>query len=550
MSLKTSFFNKSIFRTDIKRFWWISLLETLILIIACVVPFYDRCMSYSDFYSYAPTLRNFDGFPFYLVFGIAISALLMSYIQSSAPMSGMHCLPLTRKTLLSSKLLSGTVLALIPILINGFILMALLSNPAIRSYCRITDILLWMFTGVIYSLLIITLTAFVNMMTGNTVGTLVFTVGFMVLPGALESLFTEVFDETVYGFINETSYLSRYLYLDADALIIFPSCFIYPALIAIFIIGAHLLYKSRNLESFGEVIAFRWLKPVFIGIISTFTSLFGFFYFWEITDKSLLIWLIPFGIVGTVIAQMISRKSLKLRGMWKPVLIYIAAAVCFIGAVRFDLTGYERRIPKLEEIDCAKITYDYDYSNMVGRISPYFTEAEDIKNVIDLHSHLIKNRHKKHENNTVRIPIEYRLKSGKVFIRTYNVSFFKDAAFLKPLYETRQLKASEFPIVNGAEKDYVRITISTSDQTQNVTEIYPSNENFNNILKSLETDIMKFTYEDYILASKDNFIKLNAYYVPKGTNSSKLTGMDELYLISSKFTNTISALKEIGIAIE
>ena len=548
MSLKTSFFNKSIFRTDIKRFWWISLLETLMLLIACVIPFYDRCnSSYYYNYNHNPILSNTICIPFFVAFCVGISILLMSYLQSVAPMSGMHSLPLKRQTLLFSKIISAAVLALVPILINGIILMVMLTDNIVGTYCTIPHILTWMFTGFVYSLVIITLTFFVNMMTGNAVGTLVFTGGFMALPITFEEMLIEIFDETVYGYTSRTAYLSRYIYLSEDAIIRFPTCFIYPALIITLIAGAYLLYRSRKLESFGEVIAFGWLKPVFIGLISALTSLLGFYYFWAITDEARLIHIIPFGIIGTVIAQMIARKSLKLKGMWKPVVIYIAAAICFIGIVKFDLTGYERRIPKLEKIESAKITYDYDYSDMTGRISPYFTEVEDIKNIMALHSHLIENRHEASEQ-TETIPIEYRLKNGRVLSREYEISYEKDQTPLKPLYETVQIKASRFPIVNGEKKEYVKLEISDARYPKTVAplNLYPSSENMNKLLDAIREDVLSFTYEDYILTPSEGSIQIIASYIPENKEHAKQAGLTERYNISEKYKNTIAVLKEIG----
>jgi len=43
MNSKISFFNKSFFKSDIKRFWWIGVIETLLLLLTVTIPIYDQC---------------------------------------------------------------------------------------------------------------------------------------------------------------------------------------------------------------------------------------------------------------------------------------------------------------------------------------------------------------------------------------------------------------------------------------------------------------------------------------------------------------------------
>ncbi len=40
MKQPTSLFNKAIFKSDLKRFWWVSALHTLLIFVSCLLPLY------------------------------------------------------------------------------------------------------------------------------------------------------------------------------------------------------------------------------------------------------------------------------------------------------------------------------------------------------------------------------------------------------------------------------------------------------------------------------------------------------------------------------
>ena len=58
MSLKKSFFNLGIFKSDIKRFWWLSLAETILLFLICVWTVLERLKS--DIYSYGSKIPSWE----------------------------------------------------------------------------------------------------------------------------------------------------------------------------------------------------------------------------------------------------------------------------------------------------------------------------------------------------------------------------------------------------------------------------------------------------------------------------------------------------------
>ncbi len=560
MNSKISFFNKSFFKSDIKRFWWIGVIETLLLLLTVTIPTYDRCtyaindLGYSGYIS--PSWNGSIAVLF--IFSIAVATLLFSYMHFSASVSGIHSFPMRRGTLFSTKVLSGIVLTVTPVVINGLLLLGIIINPEFRGLYSAVDVLVWLYTGMMYTLVIFSLSAIVNMMTGNPIGTIVFTCGFTALPAMVYSFFTEFFENEFHGYVRpRIDSIMDYIYISEKNVSFFV---IYIILTAIFLSGAYLLYKKRKLENHGEVIAFIGLKPLFIGIVALFSSMFSYAYISGITDDMNILNFIPIGVVGTVIAWMISRKSIKLKGVWKPIIAYLVITGCFCSVIHFDLTGFESRIPDVDKIKEASIvdTMEYSYYGSghymkyepAGRMSRVFTEKEDFEKVTALHKHIVSRG--EISNCDLYLPFKYVLKNGQVIEREYRVSYEKDAEFLKPLFETPQIKSYFFELLDGTERDFTSLVISDRRKGEN-TVIYPDNENLMRLYEALKKDLEEMPYEEYIKNSgASTSIQLTYDYTDIITDSRNdkieysRQNRNESYYVKSSFKNTMAILNEIG----
>ncbi len=565
MSLKASFFNKSIFKTDMKRYWWLGFLEILVLIGIVVIPIYEKCTNnqYMEYYSYgnyAPRWMN-GSFLLLIIFALSITVVLLSYMHFSSSVSGHHSIPVTRKTLLSTKLISAVVLVVTPIIINGIIMLALLNNNGFYEFYTFMDILKWIVRGVLYSLMIISLTTAVNMMTGNPIGSLVFTVGFIILPGVIIFSFSEFLDMEVFGYVSSNiENVLNFIYIAEKSLLTVPYVFVYPLLIVLLTFGAFRLYSKRKLEAHGEVIAFKWLVPVFIGIISIFASIISYIYFIGILEKDGILYLLPLGCLGTVIAWMVSRKSLSLKGVFKPLGIYILVGLIFCAIFYFDLTGYERRIPDTDEVECVLLmSHEEQTVNVDGRKiryydegkkDLYFRDTEDINNVRVLHKYLVDNRKARSFDNYTTLPIEYTLKNGKKLRRVYRINTTLDAQILKPVYETEQMKGTLYKLADGSKKEYMRILIRDRRVNNNESLVlYPDNTYLSRFTDAIIKDIENLKYEEFML---DNYASTSVEVVFK-TNRiyEEPVSVDnheryEYYAISSAYKNTKKVLEEMG----
>lgn len=564
MNLKASFFSKSIFKSDMKRFWWIGLLETFILIVAVVIPLYERCTRFMyNFDSYGKCVPEWMNGSFLLIilFSLCVSVVLLSYMHFSASVCGHHSIPVTRKKLLSTKLISAVLLTVLPIIINGIIIGAILFRYDFYEFYGFADIIKWIIAGVLYCFLIISLTAFVNMMTGNPIGSLVFTTGFIFLPAILIISFSAFLEQEVFGYTsNNVDELLKFIYIGEKSLITAPYIFVYLLLTVLFTLGAYKLYGKRKLESHGEVITFKWLVPVFIGIISIFSSIASYVYFVGILGKDSILYILPLGAVGTVIAWMVSRKSLSLKGVVKPVGIYLVAGLVFCSIFYFDLTGYERRIPDIDDVESVILVsnkQDYVVENETkihyveeGKIDLALKDKEYISNVISLHKYLVDNRKSRFDNGYYTyLPIEYSLKNGKQLRRAYRVNHVSDAAMLKPIYETEQMKANTFKLVDGSKKEYMRVSIRDR-RVEESFELYPDNKNFQLIINAMMKDMQELRYEEFMISgggsiSIDVIFKTNKIYERPFVEAYSQEQYEH-YSISSAYKNTMQVLEQMG----
>ena len=157
MNLKVSLFNKSIFKTDIKRFWIASLLYTVMLFF--LVPF-QYVARHERFYNILNTIpdeyikTSFASATYPALFlgmlcGGVFALMIFMYINSTPAISFYHSLPHRRTTIYFTKLLSGSLLLVLPILIN---LVILLSAKASGTYipAYYSHILIWSYLQLAY----------------------------------------------------------------------------------------------------------------------------------------------------------------------------------------------------------------------------------------------------------------------------------------------------------------------------------------------------------------------------------------------------------------
>lgn len=576
MNLKTSLFNKTLIKTDLRRFWWLGVLNILAILIFAVYPLYmripynninqyrhERLFIYSDMYR-----STLISVPIIIIFAIAAVLLVFSYINKTAPVSFMHGLPLKRKTHFASHLVSGLTLTLSPAVISAVILLIMRINTSFANIVWTSDIFKWLLIYAVYSVFVFSGTLFSAFLSGNSFGAVGIAGGFALLP-VVATGFADIFMKTnLYGYYANDLYTwLKWVYLFPDK-ILGTGALIYICGAVVLCALAYWLYKIRNLENYGEVVAFAPLRPVFVYLTAAFISALGYMYLSVINGGASLWWILVFGIMGVIAAYMISNKSFSLKGAWKPSSIVFVCFMLLFISVKCDIFGYERRVPKLSKIDgvclvsddsIRKTTYvpDVGKATFTEVYKPIMTNKEDIENVRTLHKAIIKTR-ETGEGVTINLPITYRLSNGRTVRREYNISPKTYDELLGKLYETQEMKYSNYPVCDPTQKEFVSVTISDLRLTS--LSYYEDNkEMMNRIAEAFKKDVENLKYEDDCEVHSyvgSQLTKITfSYWKPMKDENGKSVSEElcknspiiESHSITPKYENTYALLTELGL---
>ena len=188
-----------------------------------------------------------------------------------------------------------------------------------------------------------------------------------------------------------------------------------------------LLYRRRKMETVSDVVSIPVLKPIFkycmcFGVALCFAAAcYDMVFARSFTAEKEAVFYLALMLVGAFIgyfaAEMLMQKTLRVfRGAWKGFIVSALIICAFIGMAEFDLTGYEKRLPELEDVEYVSLSY-YDGSN--------FHEEENIRAVHDIHRLIIDSKYvNEHADHLNWIYLTYfGPDDNTVLSRRYPVSF-------------------------------------------------------------------------------------------------------------------------------
>ncbi len=543
MSLKQSYF-KTVVKSDLKRSWWISALVTLFIFMSSTSPLFEYSLRYNYNYSRYDDCLDFVNTMFgNYIFGMltAVFAVLylFSYLNKVNSVSFFHGLPATRTTLFFAHITSSAVIVSFPMLVNS-----LISFLAVGRGVKASWILAELAVYLVYSFVILAVTLTISMLTGVSVAGGIFTGIFILLPiflciFALHLCYDYLYGFSDYGFLEET--LTKFVYLFPEALLS-AKVLVYIAGIIGFLALSLFLYKKRHLENYGEVIAFPQLKGLFKVIFALCAGILGYYYFdafWGI--KSILTMLV-FGTLGAIIANMLTNKSLSLKGSLRPILVTAAFVVILFVAFFFDIFGYEKKLPKLEDIKYAQIggmyydEYNFVDSGMYGeeRIrverkysnEMFFDTEEEIQYFLNLHEYALE--HQK-ENDiwdddlvtpTYKIAdrdsfsITYVLKNGKTMERKYSLPVQELDNLTYPIFSSDTYKKWKYPILDDEHATYTSLNIvdaRTLYEDDGVT-LSAGRDDAKRLIEAIKKDKANMSYSQMEAYNYGQLVKIEVCY--------------------------------------
>ena len=343
--------------------------------------------------------------------------------------------------------------------------------------------------------------------------------------------------------------------------------------------AAWYLYKKRALETNGDIISFKFLKPVFMAFVSAFSGTLGYFYFNSFFDNSIF-YLLPFGIIGIIASYMLSKKTLNIKGAWKGIIVYVLSVLVIYFVITFDMTGFERRIPDIDDIESVDMLSDSEIENYerMSKLTRKIGEKEytyknplkvedfriydkaQIEDIINMHKYFIDNRDVGKEV-TVRVPIRYNLKNGRKLKRVYKASYISDKEALQKVYSQKNqiLRHHEW-LIN--KEPVVSIEISDERNIKNQNRLFMlltgDDERTKILIDALIKDLETATYEDIISTKNSpttitieyNKEMVDAFGEPVAKEFLNHTNQTDSFSISPDYKRTVALLNKWGLTNE
>ena len=472
MKSKTSSYKGTWFRKNIVRFAPFWVLYTLCLFLGLAMMFGDR-----DGFYHMMNLSECARFMAVVNCGYALvtAQLLFGDLYSSRMCFGIHALPLRREEIFGLNLLSGLLFSLVPTA-----LMTLCAMPAaIGSSVERGSVipLLWFAAANLQYFFFFSLAVFCAFLAGSR-----FSVA--VLYGILNSLSLLLYllVETMYmpllpGVSNPFEWfrvLCPVGKIAVDPLLILtrksqemPGTFeiqgkswaylLILAAIGLLLLGAALqLYRKRNLETAGEFIAVKSLKPVFLVLFSVFGAM-GlnltarvFFGYQERTAMA-----VSFSLIGLIAGWFVGLMLLK-----RTARVFSAKAFLGIGTLliltassllltHLDLFHVASWVPEPEQVEAVYLIPGYDSFGeyWTGRENYKLTASRDLEAVTEMHRMAIgegltpadatwyyddnpENLPAELRMLTVPVSLEYHMKDGSLRRRYYYIYADSEAGAL------------------------------------------------------------------------------------------------------------------------
>ena len=475
MQSKTSFFNRTLFRKNLSRYWplwgfasFVGFLAPAALLVrviqsgeTSVAPLRVREIYYYLVADAVPIVS--------IAYAILCAMAVWSYLYHPRSVSMMHSLPIRREGLFLTNLLSGLAMMAIPYLVAGGL------GTLLFACCGGFDAwgtLATVLAVIGQSVTFFGLATFCAFLTGNifALPVLYFLLNFLAPLGDwLCNLFARGF---LFGFTADYSgsvdflcpvvYLTQRLYVNSEYETVRDSALeyqnrltsvtlenawliaAYAAAGLVFLTLAYLLYRRRESERAGDVVAVRVFRPVFRFGVAALSALLGgrllYALLWEsfqagdtFTPVPLAICLIVAGLIGYYAASMLLAKSLRVfRGSAVGALCLVAACVAFCAGMRYDLFGIESRIPDKSEITQLEIYLANNTYYLTPEEQPeLLSGAQDLQRTLIAQKDLIRSNYETYRHGSTssdpdaytNIRYIYTLKNGATVERFYTVSF-------------------------------------------------------------------------------------------------------------------------------
>ena len=512
MRSKTSFFNGTLYRKNLSRFWplwgaasFVGGMVPLTLLLQLTrmgdLGPLDPLMVKQGYYMVLTVVLPVVS----LLYAVLCAAAVWGYLDNPKSVGLMHRLPIRREGLFLTNLLSGMSMMLIPYAVTGALTVLLTAlQRAVAFPAMLTAVL-----GVLgESFFYFSSATFVAFLTGNAFAmpVLYFLLHFlqplvMALVGALQSGFyygvpgsnphtAEWLCPTVYlmnhvqyqDIFAETQRWNGHSYYTGQKLMDVELHGFY--LIGVYALAglglltlALLLYKRRSSEHAGDVAAVPGMRPVFRYAGAFLSGIAGGLLLYTLVWRPfqerydafellpLLLCVIFMGLVGCYGISMLLSKSFRVfskKSLPGAAALSLALAALLLG-IRMDLFHVESRVPARETIESVELYVDGNqYVLEAGKNDGLIDQLLEVHGSIvgDLDHLQEADRADAQMNSSyAHLSLIYHLRGGDTLDRNYSLTLWKERAEDPETYD-----AKLFALLNSPEAKRLRLMMDEEVQ--------------------------------------------------------------------------------------
>lgn len=457
MPSRVSFFNPAVYRKNLTRFapLWLAYLALWLILLPMNIS--DRGYSWLNVWSLRYMVMD-SSFEFTiiisLVYAILVAMALHGWYYRNASVNAIAALPIRRETWFCTNLITALTVGLIP---NMIVALATWASAASIGIAGGVAAMCWLAINSLVYLFFYALAAFCAAIVGQILAlpALYILVNFTAV--VVSYVTVTILSCFVYGMnahrfavlapLSPAYYLftrtsAQYEYRDEFSHEVVNIRFLHWGYLlgltvaaVVLLAIAFLLFRRRRMEAAGDMIAVRPLRPVFkycfatgcalvLGTLAAFlTARHGIESYLPV---KLLCWLLAGGFVGYFTAEILLKKTFRVFGReWIGFGVFALCLTAAVLLMEFDVTGFERRIPNLEDVESVHIQAFY-------RGSGDFTVEDPavIADFMALHRAIIQDKKNQDilsrpehddEASSAMLYLDYNLRGGKVMERQYSI---------------------------------------------------------------------------------------------------------------------------------
>lgn len=447
MKLRTSYFNLTVLKKDLTRFSPVWGLYAIFQLLYVLLLWGDE-NSAVRFAINAADIMQGMGILNLLYAGLC-GFLLFGDLFTPRMCNMLHALPMRREGWFLTHTTSGILFCLLPNLAG-----ALLSSLLLQRYAY--GAFLWLAVMVLQYLFFFGSVVFAVMCTGNALGGMAVCALFNFFAALVAWLVATFYEPVLYGVKMNLERIALYSpvlgftgskyfdfrYSDNRSVAEFsfqPEDWRFlaiAAVVGVVLLGlALLIYRRRNLESAGDLIALKPAAPVFLTLYTLCAGAVMYFVADAFSDGLEYVFLLIGFAIGFFTGKMMLEKKVHVFRLKNAAQfgILVAAFVVSIVLTILDPFGITRYVPKAEDIAVVRVG-PYSSAYYIANESCALTDPQDISKIVEMHKEFVQNRPQEGDEN---VYLQYETKAGVIVERQYPLMMDSDAGKLLREYYSR-----------------------------------------------------------------------------------------------------------------